>query len=128
MNDYIGTTGMKKTPLDKLLMSYCFEVYDENNYDKLFKHFSTFNWKNTIGQFQGRRTKKDWAMPTLILITRVQIFSSINEGPEFKPYIETVDGKELKIKHERSKIVRDTVKHKYKKGGRRKRKTKRKRR
>tara|TARA_S200000501_G_C20542323_1_gene620695 strand:- start:41 stop:640 length:600 start_codon:yes stop_codon:yes gene_type:complete len=125
MDDYRGTVGMKKTPLDKLLMSFCFEVYNEKDYDKLFNHFSTFNWKDTIGQFQGRRMKKDWVTPTLIHITKVQIYSAINEGgKEFKPYIETVDGKEVKIKHERSKILRNTVKNKYKKGGRRTRKKK----
>merc|ERR1711896_94007 len=110
MDDYRGTTGMKKTPLDKLLMSYCFKVHNEKNYDKLFNHFSNFNWKHTIGQFQGRRMKKDWVTPTLIHISKVQIYSSINEGMEFKPYVEIVDDEEVKIKNERSKILRETVK------------------
>ena len=59
-------------------------------------------------------------MPTLIHISKVQIFTAINEGSEFRPYIETVDGEEVNIKHERSKIVRNTVKNKYKKGGKKK--------
>ena len=46
---------------------------------------------------------------------------------EFKPYIETVDGKEVKVKHERSKIVRNTVKNKYKKVGGKKTRKKRRR-
>lgn len=128
MDDYRGTVGMKKAPLDKLLMSFCFKIHKEKDYDKLFNYYSSFNWKDTIGQFQGRRTKKDWAVPTLIHISKVQIYSAINEGVEFKPYIETVDGKEVKIRHERSKIVRNTVKNKYKKvGGKRTRKKRRKR-
>ena len=80
MDDYRGTVGMKKAPLDKLLMSFCFKVHKEKDYDKLFNYFSSFNWKNTIGQFQGRRTKKDWAVPTLIHISKVQIYSAINAG------------------------------------------------
>jgi hypothetical protein len=120
MDDYRGTAGMKKSPLDKLLMSFCFKVHKEKDYDKLFNYFSSFNWKDTIGQFQGRRAKKDWAVPTLIHISKVQIFTAINEGSEFRPYMETVDGEEVNIKHERSKIVRNTVKNKYKKGGKKK--------
>ena len=94
----------------------------------MFDYFSIFNWKDTLGQFQSRRTKKDWTTPSLIHISEVQIFSAINEGVEFKPYIETVDGKEVKVRHERSKIVRNTVKNKYKKGGKRTRKKRRRRR
>ena len=127
MDDYRGTAGMKATPLDKLLMCYCFKVHNEKNYDKLFDYFSIFNWKDTLGQFQSRRTKKDWTTPSLIHISEVQIFSAINEGSEFKPYIETVDGEEVKIRHERSKIVRNTVKNKYKKVGGKRTRRRRKR-
>ena len=92
----------------------------------MFDYFSIFNWKDTLGQFQSRRTKKDWITPSLIHISEVQIFSAINEGSEFKPYIEIVDGEEVKVRHERSKIVRNTVKNKYKKvGGKRTRRRRR---
>ncbi len=129
MDDYRGTSGMKKTPLEKLLACFCFKVHDEKNYDKLFNHLSKFNWKGTIGQFQSRRTKKDWQIPSLVTISTVQIYTAINEGAEFTPYTDIVEGEERQIKRERSKITRSSVKKKYSKkrikvGGRRTRKKK----
>ena len=110
------------TPLEKLLTCFCISC-SPDKYDKLYKFFGEYKWKEKIGQFESGRGTRDWELPGRVGITETILYAAINDSNYLRPYTDIIDktGEEVQIKNERSRIVRGVegedpvgIKEKYK--------------
>ena len=114
---------MKATPQDKLLGSFCIKCSSPESYDKVYNFFSNYDWPKNIGQFITLNSKKDWAIPTRLGLTKTIIYGSYNDS--LYTYKDTTkDGFQIAIERQKSAITRADVEGRY--GGRRKKRTKKK--
>lgn len=111
------------TPLQKLMTCFCISC-SPDKYDELYNFFNTFKWKEKIGQFESGRGRRDWELPGRVGITETTLYAAINDSDYLRPYTDTIDGKEIQIKNERSRIMRGVtgedpvgIKEKYKNQG-----------
>jgi len=120
--DSYKNVRMRDTPYQRLLSGFCIKCA-KGKYDQVFNHFGDYQWKQMIGQYGSARATKDWTLSSRITISKRNLYGAYNNDIVFNPYIETIDQALIVIKHEKSNILRGDIENEYKKGGKRKKKT-----
>jgi len=110
---YKDTRLRNSKPYDKLLGSFCIKC-DPQSYNKVFDFFSSYNWRDHIGQYSSGRSTHDWEKSTRICISKQHLYGAYNNDPIFKPYIDTINGAEQVVQKEKSKITRANITKNYK--------------